>query len=57
MRATLITAVIVAAVIAGVLGYTKLGHQLLYRLGFISACKRLQPIALDSTGEPQCAPS
>ena len=37
-RTTLITAVIVAAIAAGLLGFTKPGHQLLAKAGFAAAC-------------------
>ena len=39
MSKSLIVAVIVLAVAAGFLGYTKPGHQLLYKLGFTNACE------------------
>jgi hypothetical protein len=38
MRNGLLTAIIVAAVAAAFLGYTKPGHQLLYKAGFTAAC-------------------
>jgi hypothetical protein len=38
MRTTLITAVIVAAVLAAFLGYTKPSQQLLHKAGFTAAC-------------------
>jgi hypothetical protein len=38
MRAIMITTVIAAAVIVGFLGYSRQGHQLLYKAGFTAAC-------------------
>jgi hypothetical protein len=38
MRSPLAAAVIVAAIIAGFLGFTRPGHQLLHNAGFTAAC-------------------
>jgi hypothetical protein len=38
VRTSLITALLLAAVIAAFLGYTKPGHQLLHKGGFAAAC-------------------
>jgi hypothetical protein len=38
MRTAVIAAIIVTAVVAGFLGYTKPAHQLLHKAGFAAAC-------------------
>jgi hypothetical protein len=38
MRNSIVAAVIIAAVVAAFLGFTRPGHQLLYKAGFTAAC-------------------